>query len=142
FIFLPALPLTINGKIARQQLENWPLDERNERLTPPETETEAILERIVANAIGCPQADVTQEFINLGAHSLTMSKIVALVARDLCCHLSIADLFRHNTVRKLAEYIENKAVAAERAIAICDERRAPLSPQQNLLWYLSALNPD
>uniref|UniRef100_UPI0013C31919 phosphopantetheine-binding protein n=1 Tax=Klebsiella pneumoniae TaxID=573 RepID=UPI0013C31919 len=70
------------------------------------TETEAILERIVANAIGCPQADVTQEFINLGAHSLTMSKIVALVARDLCWHRGIADLFRHNAVRKLAEYVE------------------------------------
>ncbi|MEX0633361.1 phosphopantetheine-binding protein [Serratia ureilytica] len=103
---MPALPLTINGKIARQQLENWPLDERNERLTPPETKLRPFSERIVANAIGCPQADVTQEFINLGAHSLTMSKIVALVARDLCCHLSIADLFRHNTVRKLAEYRE------------------------------------
>ncbi|WP_112878570.1 phosphopantetheine-binding protein [Photorhabdus sp. RM105S] len=79
---------------------------------------------------------------NLGAHSLTISKIVALTARDLCCRLNIADIFQHNTIRKLAEYIENKAVATEHAIAIAEERRTSLSPQQNLLWYLSALNPD
>ncbi|WP_415877260.1 condensation domain-containing protein [Haematospirillum sp. H4485] len=142
FVFLSTLPLTINGKIERQQLKNWPLNDGSECLAQPETETEAILERIVANAIGCPQVDVAQAFINLGAHSLTMRQIVALVARDLCCHLSIADLFHHNTVRKLAEFIENRAVVTECAIAIGKERRAPLSPQQNLLWYLSALNPD
>ncbi|RAX07478.1 non-ribosomal peptide synthetase [Photorhabdus bodei] len=142
FVFLSSLPLTINGKVARQQLENWPLDDLAHCVAQPETETEAILERIVANAIGCSHADVNHEFITLGAHSLTMSKIVALTARELCCHLNIADIFQHNTIRKLAEYIENKAVVAERSIAITEERRALLSPQQNLLWYLSALNPD
>ncbi|WP_118988104.1 non-ribosomal peptide synthetase [Photorhabdus sp. CRCIA-P01] len=142
FVFLSSLPLTINGKVARQQLESWPLDDQTHRITQPETETEAILERIVANAIGCSHTDVNHEFINLGAHSLTMSKIVALIARDLCCRLNIADLFQHNTIRKLAEYIENKAVVADRTITIAEERRTSLSPQQNLLWYLSALNPD
>ncbi|CAI1083592.1 Linear gramicidin synthase subunit D [Serratia quinivorans] len=142
FVFLPALPLTTNGKVARQQLENWVIEDNDNDMALPETETEVILERIVTEAIGCARADVTQDFICLGAHSLTMSKIVSLVARDLCCRLNIADLFQNNTIRKLAEYIENKSVSADKAVPIGEQRRAALNPQQNLLWYLSALNPD
>ncbi|MCU1801013.1 amino acid adenylation domain-containing protein [Pectobacterium parvum] len=142
FVFLSTLPLTVNGKVDRRQLENRPLEDADSRVAKAETETEALLERIVADAIGCAYVDVTQDFISLGAHSLTMSRIVALTSRDLHCRLNLADIFQHNTIRSLAEYIDEQATVAHTTVLLSEERRAPLNPQQNLLWYLSALNPD
>lgn len=142
FVFLASLPLSANGKINRHQLEILPLEDIEHHFAKAETKTEAVLERIVAKAIDCICADVNQDFISLGAHSLTMSKIVALVARDLDCQLSIADIFQHNTIRKLAGFIDEQITVMRQTVAISQERQGPLSPQQNLLWFLSALNPD
>ncbi len=142
FVFLASLPLSSNGKIDRHQLENFPLEDIARDFVKAETKTESILERIVAKAIDCIHVDVTQDFISLGAHSLTMSRIVALIARDLDCRLSIADIFQRNTVRKLAGFIDEQNTVTRQIVVISQERQGPLSPQQHLLWFLSALNPD
>jgi len=100
---MPELPATLNGKIDRNALP----DPETERGTP-----EPALDPLEATLIAIWEAVLkvrpvgrTQNFFDLGGHSILAAKVFALMEKKLGTALPLAALFHAPTVEKLADVI-------------------------------------
>ncbi|HLX07815.1 MAG TPA: amino acid adenylation domain-containing protein, partial [Thermoanaerobaculia bacterium] len=107
YVCLPALPLLPNGKCNRAALPAPPPGAEARAAAGaaapvgPRTAAEAALAAIWAQVLGVEQVGVHDNFFALGGDSI-LSVQVAARARQAGLHLSIGDLFRHQTVAELA----------------------------------------
>jgi acyl carrier protein len=114
FVFLPALPLTNNGKIDRKALLKLPPPNlsaqapRNaDQPGAPETgsEMEQIIARAWCDALGVSSVGLSDNFFDLGAHSLTVAEVQARLQQDLAREIALVDLFEFSTVSALAAHL-------------------------------------
>lgn len=123
FVFLDAMPLTGNGKTDRKALLNLPppalaqVTPISDR--PPATETERIVARAWQQALGVPSVGLTDNFFDLGAHSLTVAEAHAKLQESLGRDIPLVDLFQYTTVSSLARHLIG-AQAASTATALSD----------------------
>jgi acyl carrier protein len=113
FVFLPALPLTDNGKIDRKALlrlpapsiasaADQPAGEATNRLN---NEIEGIVAAAWQDALGVPSVGMNDNFFDLGAHSLTVAEVQAKLQETLGRQIPLVDLFQFSTVSALARHL-------------------------------------
>ncbi|WP_049576268.1 non-ribosomal peptide synthetase, partial [Streptomyces sp. SBT349] len=100
FVTLPALPLTVNGKVDRAALPA-PDVAATVSGTAPRTPDEELLCRLVAEALGLPRVGVDDDFFTLGGDSIAAIQLVA-AARHAGLTFATRDVFRCRTVEALA----------------------------------------
>jgi aryl carrier-like protein len=113
FLQVTHIPLGVTGKTNRRQLREQaaalsPDDWRKLTLSGtqkqiPSTETEIVLQRLFACALGIPEETlgVNDSFFRLGGDSLVALKLVAS-AQNQGLNLSLMDIFRNPTISGLA----------------------------------------
>ncbi|WP_198017230.1 non-ribosomal peptide synthetase [Methylocapsa acidiphila] len=153
FVRMDALPLTANGKIDRRTL---PIPDAQDALSisyaAPRTEIEAILAGIWADALGLLRVGVHDNFFEIGGHSLSATKLVARIRRDLGAEIALRALFEAPTVAEIARLIPHSGASARperigeigrglRAAALAKGDPLPLSFAQQRLWFLDRLEP-
>lgn len=104
YVTLPAWPLTANGKIDRRQLPAPDAAAAGERIAPrPGVET------VIADAwrevLGRPEVSASDDFFQLGGHSLRAAQVVSRLNTALGLSLSVRHLFDHSTITSLAAAI-------------------------------------
>jgi len=123
FVFLDALPLTDNGKIDRKALLKLPPPNLASAAAQNGAEPANEMERIVAcvwqQALGIPSVGLTDNFFDLGAHSLTVAEAHSKLQEALGREISLLDLFQFTTVSALAAHLGN-AQAATAASQLSD----------------------
>lgn len=112
---LERLPLTMNGKVDRRAL---PRPSRTGGGVAAASDTERELAKIWAEVLGTADVGVTDNFFDLGGHSLKVTKLVALIQQRLGVRAPLAAVFRSPTVRDLAKYLLD---AAEYGISLADD---------------------
>ncbi len=109
FVFLDALPLTGNGKIDRNALLSLPppnlASAGAHNAAEPANEMERIVARVWQQALGIPSVGLTDNFFDLGAHSLTVAEAHAKLQEALGREIALLDLFQFTTVSTLAAYL-------------------------------------
>jgi len=116
FVFLPSFPLTDNGKTDRNALLKLPPP--NLSIQTPEvvseggTEMEQIVARAWREALGVPAVGLTDNFFDLGAHSLSVADVQARLQQDLGREVALVDLFEFSTVESLAAHLEGSQTVA------------------------------
>jgi amino acid adenylation domain-containing protein len=129
FVFLPSLPLTDNGKIDRNALLKLPppnlFDQDPQNAAEAGTEFEQIIARAWREALGIPSVGFTDNFFDLGAHSLTLAEVQARLQHDLGREIPLVDLFEFSTVAALAAHLAGSkpVIAAIQASARARRRR-------------------
>jgi len=118
---LPALPLTINGKIDRMKLPE-PGDIKMQVYEPPRGATEQALAAIWSELLGRQGIGRNDHFFELGGHSLMVIQMVARIQRELQADLPIREAFLHPTLADMAARIEASVQAkpADSALAAVD----------------------
>jgi len=116
FVFLPALPLTNNGKIDRKALP-MPEPERpalQETFLAPRNETEKRLADIWAKVLRVEKVGVNDNFFELGGDSILSIQIIALAKRQ-GIRLTPKQLFDNQTIQELCRVaaIESEADVLE-----------------------------
>ncbi|HEU0053395.1 MAG TPA: amino acid adenylation domain-containing protein, partial [Longimicrobium sp.] len=105
FVALDALPLTENGKLDRRALPA-PGDAGAavdaDRYAPPRTAAEAAMAAAWSEALGVERVGIDDNYFALGGDSIRSVGVVA-AARRRGLPLSIPHLYRHQTVRALAD---------------------------------------
>ena len=102
FVFLPALPLTNNGKIDRKALPMPELERPalRETFLAPRNETETKLAQIWAKVLRVEKVGVNDNFFELGGDSILSIQIIAL-ARRQGIRLTPKQLFDNQTIQEL-----------------------------------------
>ncbi len=123
---LAELPRTASGKLDRRRMLAAPGEEIRSAgagagLTARERQLAELFEAVVGSPI---EAD--QRFFDAGASSLGLMRLHLRLTAELGAQLSIADLFEHVTVRRLARFLDGQSVAVAAAAAPAGRQAAAL----------------
>jgi aspartate racemase len=124
FVMLPALPVTLNGKIDRAKL---PAPDRAQATSgpgrhavEPRTMVELQLRQIWERILGVPAVGVRDDFFALGGHSLLAVRLVGEIHKTLHRSLPLAVCFQNPTIEEMAKALgeEHRADAAPELIPL------------------------
>lgn len=110
---IPAIPINVNGKLDKNALPEPVLGEA-ERFTSAETALEKQLSGIYAEVLGIPasQIGIHQNFFSLGGNSILSIRLKSKLKQlEAFRYISVADLFKYNTISKLVNSLTDKAPA-------------------------------
>jgi len=115
YVKLPELPLTANGKINRKALPRPDLTRQTAQLVRPSNELEHRLVELLQKISDVEQVSITDDFIDLGTNSLDMVQLYNEVKTEFQREITMADIFNHATVHKLAEFLSQAPAIAPSA---------------------------
>ncbi len=169
FVFLDAMPLTLNGKIDRHAL---PVPSTSDFISDksyvaPRNPTEEILNAIWEQVLGLERVSIHDNFFELGGHSLLAMQVNSRIHQAFGVEIPLQLLFESPTIADLASAITSmpsetrKGRDATRTLSfanalsqkqgteehqtiarIANRQSAPLSFAQQRLWFLAQLEPD
>jgi amino acid adenylation domain-containing protein len=124
FIFLPALPLSPNGKVDRAALPVPELSrpELQTPFVPPAEGVERSIAEVWSRLLGIERVGVHDNFFDLGGHSLLMAELKNSLQTKLGRTVSMVELFQYPTVKALTEHLEEPAGAEARPLVEARER--------------------
>jgi acyl carrier protein len=103
YVLLDELPLSANGKVDHNAL---PAPTRLQgQYRPPQNEWERNIAAIWREVLHLEKVSVTDNFFDLGGHSLLLVQIHTKLRAIAECPLSMVDLFNHPTIRDQAELL-------------------------------------
>jgi acyl carrier protein len=117
FVFLPALPLTGNGKLDRRALPapEGARPDLQRAYVAPRTPLERVLAGAWEEALGVDRVGVEDGFFDLGGHSLLATQMISWVRETFEIEVPLRELFEHPTVAALAEVLARSPGAARTA---------------------------
>lgn len=110
YVIIKEIPLTPNGKVDRKALPK-PIIEAHVSsgdVIAPVTETEKMLTELWAKYLGVKNISTTDNFFDLGGHSMVAVQIMVEVEKQTGQRLPIALLFDHPTIQQLANWVDSK----------------------------------
>jgi amino acid adenylation domain-containing protein len=113
WVFLPALPVTANGKLDRRSL---PAPDRPEvrevESQPPRTATEQSLAALWQEVLGAPLIGRGDNFFELGGHSLLATQLSSRIRGVFSVPMPLRELFVAPTLAAMAARIEELLLAS------------------------------
>jgi len=144
FMVLDALPLNSNGKVDRKKLPEPNVEEGHaQAYEKPRNELEEKLCDLMSEILGNKQVGISENFLDLGAHSLNISSFVNRVHRQLGIELSIRDVFTYPTVKGISEIIDGKDKTVYREIDTIEEQDYyNTTHAQKRFWFLQQVEDN
>nr|HMQ60354.1 amino acid adenylation domain-containing protein [Flavilitoribacter sp.] len=139
---LNELPLTANGKLdvkALPETAHW--QEAAKTYMAPDNATESALAEIWAKLLRLDRVSVSDNFFEIGGHSLLAMRMISAVRRELNAELEVLDVFTHPTVREMAARLNENDLKPVLPPPAAGERpdEIPLSYSQERLWFIDQL---
>ena len=139
FLFLDALPLTVNGKLDRAAL---PKPERKASLhsyRAPRTPAEEMLCEMFAEVLAVERVSIDGNFFEMGGHSLLATRLVSRIRATLAVELPMRMIFECPTVESLAASLPQASTPRIPLASQIRPERLPLSYAQQRLWFIDQL---
>lgn len=128
FVWLDALPLTVNGKIDMAALPD-PNQAESNHGRQARGATEEALCKAFGIVLDLPQVLASDDFFELGGHSLLATRLVSIIRERFGLDISVLDIFNAPSVEGLAARIESRGVetkaTTEAAMLEADVRLDP-----------------
>lgn len=104
---VPALPLSALGKVDRLALSKMGAQTMTDQSgRPPQSRTERRLAALLTEILGLDRVDVERNLFELGANSLHIVQLQGRILKLFDKSISVTQIFRHPTVRSLAETLD------------------------------------
>ena len=133
YVWLDALPLTVNGKVDVQALPAPALSSiRAREYEPPQGEVEETMAVIWQELLKVPRVGRQDNFQLLGGHSLLMMQLVVRVREKFSVDLPLRKIFEASTLAELADMVVTAQLSrySENEIAELNEDLGALSEQE------------
>lgn len=109
-IELEAIPLSSNGKVARDRLPKpEQIDQSHTLYQAPTTPLEKQLVKSWQQMLGCERVGVHDDFFAIGGNSILLVRLHQHLQTVLSTEISIMDLFRFPSIASLAQCIESQS---------------------------------
>ncbi|HET8774746.1 MAG TPA: amino acid adenylation domain-containing protein, partial [Thermoanaerobaculia bacterium] len=142
YVWLDALPLTVNGKVDVQALpapESSAL--RTRAYEAPQDGIEASIAALWQSLLRVERVGRHDDFFELGGHSLLAVQLVSRLRAEMNVELPLRQLFAAPTLGALAEVVRAAGASTMGSIQPADRSRPlPLSLAQQRLWFLHQLD--
>ena len=143
YLDLPSLPLTPSGKVDRRSLPE-PQGTRPDAgagYVAPRSELERTIAAVWRDLLGVDRIGAEDNFFELGAHSLLIVRAHGRLRQALGRELTAIDLFRHPSVRALAEHLASAEdrPAFEQVESLARRQRAALGRRQQTSERLKSM---
>ncbi|PCC73750.1 amino acid adenylation domain-containing protein [Nannocystis exedens] len=129
FVELPRLPLLPSGKLDRRALPP-PQGRAPRAASPPAPSPGTALQQQIAaiwrDVLQLDEVGLDDRFFDLGGHSLLLARVRADLERATGHTIGIVELFRHPTIRSLAEHLGGAPIDAS-APSSSPRRTGPLA---------------
>ncbi len=107
FVFLEKLPRLPNGKLDRSSLPRPEMVKREEEaFTAPGSGTQQIVAQVLQEVLQVDRVGTDENFFDLGAHSLQMVRVHAVLNQRIEKPIPLVSLFQYPNVRTLSGFIE------------------------------------
>jgi amino acid adenylation domain-containing protein len=113
-----AFPLTSNGKVDRRALAALARTLTREEFVAPQNSAEFKLAAIWTELFEIDPISVTDNFFDLGGHSLLVARLLAKIESSFEQRLSMATVFQAPTIRELAATLANPVRSTPQVIPI------------------------
>jgi amino acid adenylation domain-containing protein len=113
FVFLDQLPLTANGKIDRQALPELVATRGEKVFIGPRDRLEAQLVGIWESALGIQPIGVTDDFFEIGGHSLLAVQVVNELNALTGKRLSFSVILKARTIAQLADLLNKNDLTSD-----------------------------
>ncbi|MCV9927837.1 amino acid adenylation domain-containing protein [Flavobacterium sp. LS1R49] len=138
YVELESLPLTSNGKINKKALpEISEQDIIRKEYVAPRNETEEKLAEIWQEMLKVDKIGVTDNFFNLGGHSLLVVRIINQIKKDLGLNISVKTFFENPTIDALSEQLKDKKTESFFIEKVAESDSYPVTASQNKFWLIS-----
>jgi len=143
FVKLAALPLNLNGKINYRALPRpEELLYQNTPYVAPRSEFEIKMAQIWVEVLGLTKVGINNSFFEIGGHSLLAAQLVPRICSVLKKDITLKNLLDHNTIKKLAAFMQAQASSNVTKIAPLPlSRYYDISHAQRQLWLFHKMNP-
>jgi amino acid adenylation domain-containing protein len=120
FEFLERFPVTPSGKIDRKALERRipAAGKASEAGILPRTDLERTIAKIWEKHLGLEGLGVSDDFFDLGAHSLMVVQVIHELNSSCGFHLGVSQLFENPTVARLAAILEDEQCESRQSSTI------------------------
>jgi amino acid adenylation domain-containing protein len=124
FVQLPALPMNANGKVDRKKLPEPTGSDAQATVLyqAPRNETEEKTAAIWCEILGLERVGVTDNFFEVGGHSLRVIRVLSKVRAEFGVDIKIEDVFSNPTIEFMAKEIARKKWMAMGQQVITDEK--------------------
>jgi thioesterase domain-containing protein/acyl carrier protein len=112
YVQMQELPLTPNGKLDRKRLPRPEISVSANRVEPRDA-TEMRLKSLWEEILGIRDIGITDNFFDLGGHSLTAVSVSARMGSLYGTRFSVRTIFERPTIWELAEYLRQNDVQTE-----------------------------
>jgi amino acid adenylation domain-containing protein len=99
---LPALPLTVNGKLDRERLPE-PDEAVPAAGRAPRTPQEKTMCALFCDVLGLPEVGIDDSFLDLGGHSVAATRLICRIRTIFGAELNLRAIFETPTVASLIE---------------------------------------
>jgi acyl carrier protein len=120
YVFLDELPLTPNRKVDRRALPapDAAATTRSANYVPPRTDSEKQVAAIWQLLLNNPNVGVTENFFDLGGHSLLVIRLQARLRQQFGWEPSLIELFQYPTVASIAKLVDGRTAEAQIAATV------------------------
>ncbi|MCP4213944.1 MAG: amino acid adenylation domain-containing protein, partial [bacterium] len=144
FVTLDSFPLTAGGKIDRKKLPK-PGINTSDTLEKPQNQREVKLLSIWSEILGVEEEamGIDSNFFQIGGHSLKATILTSKIHKEMGVKIPLAEVFKHQTIRKLAETIRIRDGGGEKYRAILPVEKKEyyrLSSAQKRMYFLQQMD--
>ena len=107
YVIVAHFPHTISGKVDRLKLPD-PVAIVLDAVLLPKTPEEKKIAEIWKAALALNKIDITDNFFDLGGHSLIAIKVMTQIEKELGTLLPLSILFKYPTIQQLVAFLETK----------------------------------
>ena len=135
FVALDELPINPNGKVAKKLLKSPRQAEIIRDIVKPESDTEALICKLMANVLKLEEVGVTEDFYYLGGDSLKTIQLVSELEEE-GLSVSAQDIYNGRSARDVAVIISDKSLSKEEVIQADKDARENAYPIFHPQWQL------
>ena len=106
FVPIKQLPLTHNGKLNRQELENIFNSYVSDEYSAPNTKIEKLISQIWQKILNLESISTQDDFFAIGGNSLQAMRVCQKISQTLGVSLKEITFFENPTIRKLSNFLE------------------------------------